>query len=105
MSKPLAGLRDKLYWRRLDGQDVYHCFKAEGLGPRGGQTWISLCRRWRINSSGGQECARPLSERRCARCDGLEMARREVDEGMPESKGWETWGSRPGTFVPEDTDT
>jgi hypothetical protein len=74
-----SGFNDKLYWRRVAPNSIYHCFKkVEGGG------FISLCRKHWIERSGGQAIDRPRSEFRCGLCDGKEMERRGWEESGPE---------------------
>lgn len=82
MPGELSGLRDKLYWRQVG--DAFHCFKkmAESKGGKAARC-ISLCKRFMIQRSGGQACARPEPVLRCGRCDGLEANRRGWDESGP----------------------
>lgn len=82
-----SGFTDKLYWRKVAGD--YHCFKRKAGSPGGKAAHcISLCGRREITRSGGQGCRRPPAIMRCARCDGLEMARRGWEESGPVSKDW-----------------
>lgn len=88
MTKPLAGLRDKLYWRPVHGR--WHCFKklseeAADLWnvPRRETRWGSLCGGHMISRTDGQAIERPHVELRCGLCDGREMDRRGWDESGP----------------------
>jgi len=77
MGHELSGLRDKLYWRRVD-DGPWHCFKGLDIGGFG-----SLCGKHEIAKSGGQDSRRPEPIFRCGRCDGAEMNRRGWDESGP----------------------
>ncbi len=84
MNRQLAGLVDKLYWRRTDG-GLFHCFtSAFNHKPR----FTSLCEVHTRERSGGGRMARPPAMMRCAQCDVAEIARRGVEESMPESPDW-----------------
>jgi len=79
------GFTDKLFWRqptKYGGQS--HCFKRVHPGPK----YQSLCRRWDLDRSGGQRCARPPAMLRCALCDVAEMKRRGWEESGPVSPHW-----------------
>lgn len=81
--KALSGLRDKLYWRYVEDDAQYHCFKRTDE-RRGGQiVLIALCHRFERVRSGGGSCRRPEPVFRCALCDGREMKRRGWDESGP----------------------
>lgn len=72
-----VGLKDKLYWRRVNGL-IYCCFTGKtGVG------YLSLCTRWRLERSGGQAIDRPPVSSRCTTCDRLECRRRGKDESLP----------------------
>lgn len=77
MTRKLAGLRDKLYWREVHGR--WHCFKKAGH-----PLYVSLCGRHERTRSGGQAISRPRPELRCGLCDGREMDRRGWTESGPE---------------------
>lgn len=79
------GFRDKTYWR-FTSPSLAHCFKKTGSR----NLYVALCGVAMIQGSGGQANARPRSELRCPRCDGMEATRR----------GWEECG--PTLAVPAD---
>jgi hypothetical protein len=87
----LAGLRDKLYWRRVSEIGLFHCFSSKGDGPHREHRFVSLCGTHTRAKAGGGQMARPPCIMRCAGCDVAEMRRRGVDESMPESKDWRAY--------------
>ena len=89
--EPGIGLTDKLYWRyvpesplvgvRKDG-GLVHCFCP--VNTKTGRKYVSLCGRFEIEGRiGGQEIRRPSVGERCARCDSLEIERRDWKESGP----------------------
>lgn len=83
-----SGLTDKLYWRpRSSG--TWHCFTKQDFPPGHPHRYISLCGKYTRRRSSGQASARPPSIRRCPRCDGHEIKRREWDEGGRTNPAWE----------------
>jgi len=79
----LSGLKDKLYWRRLDPFGPVHCFKKVKSTP--GCRFLSLCGYESLMGIGVQKCRRPPVMQRCGICDGKEMKRRGWEESGPES--------------------
>lgn len=85
MNRPrsTSGLEDKLYWRFVEADGRWHCFKRTDE-RRGGQiVLISLCQRFERVRSGGQSSRRPEPGFRCGFCDGREATRRGWDGSGP----------------------
>jgi|WetSurMetagenome_2_1015567.scaffolds.fasta_scaffold1104915_1 hypothetical protein len=78
----LSGFRDKLYWRLMPVDGLWHCFTR---GYHRTNVYASLCGNHIRAYSGGQSCSRPKAVLRCRDCDVLEMRRRGWSESGPES--------------------
>ena len=74
------GLTWKPKWRQVDAGGEFHCFMKDGHGG-----YVSLCGRYEVKRTGGQQCHRPHALRRCARCDLGEMQVYGRDESMEPS--------------------
>ena len=77
----LSGLKDKLFWRKVDGK--FHCFTKTTIRIGDGTRYRSLCEWHRLRKVGGQKNNRPEPVFRCARCDDLEAQRRGWEESGP----------------------
>ena len=73
------GLTWKRYWRQIRPGSVWCCFERQ----RGEKQFTSLCGRYQLAASDGQDSRRPAAVHRCAQCDVAEINGTGADESLP----------------------